>query len=172
MADQGETAGSAVRSDAFDPEVHPELFEEILPRRLIAFAIDAVIVIVAMVPVLIAVAVLGIITFGLGWLLFPFAFAIVGLGYLALTLGSGESATIGMRSAGIEMRTLGGERMSPVLAMLQGLVFWILVGALTPLVLIVGLMSDRHRLLHDMLLGTVMLHSKPLSDLEAERGRI
>ncbi len=169
MADQ-RAAGAAVRSEVFDFNTHPELFTDILSRRLIAFAVDALIVVVATIPAFIAVAVLGVVTFGLGWLLFPFVFAIVALGYLALTLGSNDSATIGMRSAGIEMRTLGGERMYPVLAILQGLVFWILVAALTPFVLIVGLFGDRRRLLHDMLLGTIMLNSKPLAELEQARG--
>lgn len=169
MADQGRPGGSTIRADVFDPDVHPELFTDILSRRLLAFAIDAIIVIVATVPAFLAVAVLGILTFGLGWLLFPFVFAIVALGYLAVTLGGDESATIGMRSAGIEMRTLGGERMYPLLAVLQGLVFWVLTGFLTPLILIVGLMSNRHRLLHDMLLGTIMLNSTPLRELESIR---
>ena len=169
MADQ-KAAEAAVHSEVFDANTHPELFEEILPRRLIAFAFDALIVFVASIPAFIAVAILGVVTFGLGWLLFPFVFGLVALGYLALTLGSSDSATIGMRAAGIEMRTLGGERMYPVLAVLQGLVFWILTGALTPFVLIVGLFGERRRLLHDMLLGTIMLNSKPLTALERTRG--
>lgn len=170
MADGPGTSGSTLRADMFDAEVHPELFDEILSKRLLAFAIDAIIVIIATVPAFLAVLVLGVLTFGLGWLLFPFVFAFVALGYLALTLGGRESATIGMRSAGIEMRTLGGERMYPLLAVLEGLLFWVLVGFLTPLVLIVGLMSNRKRLLHDMLLGTIMLNSEPLRRLEELRG--
>jgi len=169
MADESRNAGPTPGTDAFDATIHPELFDEILPKRLLAFAIDAIIVIVAMVPAFIAVAILGIITLSLGWLLFPFVFAIVALGYLALTLGSPESATIGMRIAGIEMRTLGGERMYPLLAILQGLMFWVLTGLLTPLILVVGLLSNRYRLLHDMLLGTIMLNSPELAELERAR---
>ena len=123
---------AAAGADLYDPTLHPDLYDEILPRRLVAFAIDAFIVLVAMIPVALAVVVLGILTLGLGWLLFPFVFAVVGLGYLALTLGSEESATVGMRLAGIEMRTLGGLKMYPVLAILEGLLFWVLVGLLTP----------------------------------------
>lgn len=167
MTESGGATGSAYGLGVFDPVVHPNLFVEILPRRLLAFAVDAVIVIVAMVPVFVAVAVLGVLTLGLGWLLFPFVFAIVGLGYLALTLGGQESATIGMRMAGLEMRTLGGERMYPLLAVLHGLTFWISVGLLTPLILIVGLLSNRARLLHDMLLGVVLMNAEPLHDLES-----
>ena len=170
MASESDPSRSHIGADAYDEAIHPQLFGEILPKRLLAFAIDAVIVLVAMVPASLAVFILGILTLSLGWLLFPFVFAIVALGYLALTLGSPESATIGMRMAGIEMRTLGGERMYPLLAILQGLMFWVLVGLLTPLILVVGLMSNRSRLLHDMLLGTIMLNSAELAELERSRG--
>ena len=170
MANESDPSRSQIGADAFDEAIHPELFSEILPKRLLAFAIDAVIVLVAMVPASLAVFILGILTLSLGWLLYPFVFAIVALGYLALTLGSAESATIGMRMAGIEMRTLGGERMYPLLAVLQGLMFWVLIGLLTPLILVVGLMSNRSRLLHDMLLGTIMLNSAELAELERSRG--
>lgn len=169
MADDSRAAGARYGGDVFDETIHPELFEEILPRRLLAFAVDAVIIIIAAVPAFLAVAVLGVLTLGLGWLLFPFVFAIVALGYLALTLGSADSATVGMRMAGLEMRTLGGDKMYPFLAVLQGLTFWILTSLLTPLVLIVGLMSNRRRLLHDMLLGTILLNAEPLRELERVR---
>lgn len=169
MSDDSRPTAASFGADAYDPQVHPELFEEILPRRILAFAVDAVIVIVACVPAFLAVVILGVLTFGLGWLLFPFVFAIVGLGYLALTLGGSESATIGMRAAGLEMRTLGGDKMYPLLAVLHGLVFWVLVGLLTPLILIVGLLSNRSRLLHDMLLGVVLLNAGPLEELERVR---
>jgi uncharacterized RDD family membrane protein YckC len=169
MSNDSQAAGARYGAEAFDETVHPELFDDILPKRLLAFAIDAIIVIIATVPAFLAVAILGVLTLGLGWLLFPFVFAIVALGYLALTLGSSESATIGMRMAGVEMRTLGGDKMYPLLAVLEGLTFWILVGFLTPLVLIVGLMSARRRLLHDMLLGTILLNAGPLHELERVR---
>ncbi len=169
MADDSRAAGVRYSADAFDETIHPELFDEILPRRLLAFAIDAIIIIVATVPAFVVVAILGVLTLGLGWLLFPFVFAIVALGYLAYTLGSSESATVGMRLVGVEMRTLGGDKMYPLLAVLQGLTFWILTGFLTPLVLVVGLMSTRRRLLHDMLLGTILLNAEPLHELERAR---
>jgi hypothetical protein len=59
--------------------------------------------------------------------------------------------------------------MYPLLAVLQGLVFWVLVSLLTPVILVVGLMSNRNRLLHDMLLGTIMLNSPELAELERQR---
>src|SRR5262249_59973940 len=59
-----------VKPHAYDPATNPELFEGVLARRVIAFFIDLVIL---SVPILVAgflIAVLGLLTFGLGWLLF------------------------------------------------------------------------------------------------------
>jgi uncharacterized RDD family membrane protein YckC len=38
--------------------------------------------------------------------------------------------------------------------------FWVLTTALTPLVLIVGLLNRRRRLLHDFLTGTVVINNE------------
>jgi uncharacterized RDD family membrane protein YckC len=45
---------------------------------------------------------------------------------------------------------------------MHALVFWFSVGLLTPLILLVGLFTRRRQLLHDLLLGTVVLNSWPL----------
>ena len=37
--------------------------------------------------------------------------------------------------------------------------FWLTVSLLTPFVLLVGLFNDRKRLLHDMLLGTIVINN-------------
>jgi uncharacterized RDD family membrane protein YckC len=113
------------------------------------------------------VLVLGILTFGLAWLLLPALFAVVALGYVALTLGGPRSATIGMRALGIELRTWNGAPVFPLLAIMYALIFWFSIGLLTPLVLLVGLFTYRRQLLHDLLLGTVVVNSEPL----AERGK-
>ena len=154
----------APRSDrfAYDPDTQPELFEGVLSKRIVAFLIDALIIMALMVPAALLVAVLGIVTLGIGWLLFLPLFALVALGYVALTLGGPASATVGMRLAGLEMRTWSGAPMFALLAIIHALVFWFSVGLLTPLVLLVGLFTRRRQLLHDLLLGTVVLNSWPL----------
>jgi len=37
--------------------------------------------------------------------------------------------------------------------------FWVSTSALTPLVLLVGLCNERRRLLHDIVLGTVVINN-------------
>ena len=67
-----------------------------------------------------------------------------------------------MRATRIEMRTWNGGTMFMLLAVMHALIFWFSVGLLTPLVLLVGLFTYRRQLLHDLLLGVVMVNSEPL----------
>ena len=150
----------------YDPLAQPRLFEAVLSKRLVGFFIDAVIIVTLMIPAVIVVVVLGFLTFGLGFFLLPPLFAMVALGYVALTLGGRGSATIGMRIAGVEARTRTGQKMFPLLAIIHALLFWFSVGILTPVVLIVGLFTERKQLLHDLLLGVVVINAAPGGSLE------
>jgi uncharacterized RDD family membrane protein YckC len=157
-------AGQPIPADRFvyDPDTQPDLFDGILSKRIIAFVIDAVLVVALMIPAALLVLILGVVTLGIGWLLFPPLFAIVALTYVALTMGGPSSATIGMRIAGVEMRTWSGQKMFPLLAIMHSLIFWFSVGLLTPLILLVGLFTARRQLLHDLLLGVVALNADAL----------
>jgi len=79
--------------------------------------------------------------------------------YYGLTLGSPASATLGMRAMGIEMRTWYGGPLYFVLGAVHAVVFWVSVSVLTPFIVIVGLFNGRKRLLHDMLVGTVLINN-------------
>jgi uncharacterized RDD family membrane protein YckC len=52
--------------------------------------------------------------------------------------------------------------MFPLLAIMHSLLFWFSVSFLTPLILLVGLFTPRKQLLHDLILGTVVVNSGPL----------
>jgi uncharacterized RDD family membrane protein YckC len=147
----------------YNPERQPELFDGILSKRIVAFVIDAVFIVALMVPAALLVAVLGFVTLGLAWFLYPALFALVALGYYGFTLGGANSATPGMQVVGIELRTWNGQRMFPLLAVMHALIFWFSCGLLTPLILLVGLFTARRQLLHDLLLGVVALNSAPLA---------
>ena len=75
-------------------------------------------------------------------------------------MGGSASATIGMQAAGIEVRTWYGARCFPELGAAHGFLFWALVSMLTPIVLAVGLFNARHELLHDLLLGVVVVRAR------------
>ncbi|MEX0854080.1 MAG: RDD family protein [Bauldia sp.] len=161
---------SASRAPAYrfiyDPDTQPELFDGVLSKRIVAFVVDAILIVALMIPAALMILILGFVTLGIGWLLLPALFAIVALGYVALTLGGSGSATIGMRLVGVEMRTWGGQRMFALLAVMHALIFWFSIGLLTPLILLVGLFTHRRQLLHDLLLGVVALNAGPLHRLE------
>ena len=170
MSDMDQAPGSdRPRSDryVFNPDSQPELFDGVLSRRIVAFVIDAILIFLLMIPAALLVFILGLLTFTIAWwILFPPLFAIVALGYVGLTLGGPGSATIGMRMSGIEMRTWNGATVFMLLAVMHALIFWFSVGLLTPLILLVGLFTARRQLLHDLLLGVVVVNSEPLRRTE------
>jgi uncharacterized RDD family membrane protein YckC len=46
-----------------------------------------------------------------------------------------------------------------VLGAVHAVLFWVSVSALTPLILLVGFFNERRRLLHDILLGVVIINN-------------
>lgn len=166
MTDNDRVRPEQADSFAFDPRTYPELYEGILSRRIVAFVVDAIVITLLMIPAALVVFILGFVTLGIGWLLYGALFAIVALGYVALTLGGPASATWGMRMAGIELRTWNGGKMFPLLAIMHSLLFWFSVSILTPLILLVGFFTERKQLLHDLVLGVVMVNSEPLRRIE------
>jgi uncharacterized RDD family membrane protein YckC len=163
-----------VKPHAYDPAVSPELFEGVLTRRVIAFLIDVVIIVTPMVFIALFIFILGLITLGIGWALF-FLYYPAGilwaLFYYGITLGGPHSATIGMRAMDIEMRTWYGAPAYFVLGAVHAALYWISVSVLTPLILLVGLFNDRRRLLHDMMLGTVIINNPYRADSMSGRSR-
>lgn len=143
-----------------DPAIHPELYEGVRTRRAFAFLIDFAAIVALMVVAYVVIAVIGVFTLGLLWLLLPAVWPVVAILYSVLTLGGPYSATPGMRFMGIEMRTLRGEPIYYGLALLHVLGFWVSVSILTPLILLVALFTLRKQLLHDLILGTVAVRSE------------
>ena len=151
-----------VKPHAYDPVANPELFEGVLARRLMAFFIDLAIIALPVVAAAIFILLFGIVTFGLGWMLFWLlspASIIWALLYYGLSMGSPASATIGMRAVELEIRTWYGAPAYFVLGAVHAVVYWVSVSVLTPLILLVGLFDGRRRLLHDMLVGTVLINN-------------
>jgi len=147
---------------AADPRLQPELFRGVLTRRVVAFLIDFVVLSIPVILGYIFIAVFGLITLGLGWALFWLAWpatVIWAIVYYGASLGGPHSATMGMRVMDLELRTWYGAPGYFVLGAAHAVLFWISVSLLTPLVLLVGLFNGRRQLLHDLLLGTVVINS-------------
>ena len=152
-------ADAGPRVDAYDPVRHPELFAGVRSRRIFAFFIDVIVIALLTFGAGILVFFLGIFTLGLGFLLYGILPAAVALLYVAFTLGGPQASTLGMRAMGLEMRLWYGAKPYPLLAAVHALLFWFSVSLLTPFILLVALFSDRKRLLHDMILGVVVINS-------------
>ena len=165
MFDKAADAPSEISTTApaYDPGTQPEYFAGVLSRRLIAFLIDACIVVGPVLLLAMFIFVLGLVTFGLGWLLFWLLspiFVIWALVYTGATLGAPESATIGMRVMDLEMRIWTGAKMYFLLGAVHAIFFWVFTTVLTPLVLLIGLVNRRGRLLHDFFTGTMVINNE------------
>jgi uncharacterized RDD family membrane protein YckC len=151
-----------VKPHAYDPAANPELFEGVLSRRLLAFFIDVLIIAVPVMAAAIFIFLFGIVTLGLGWMLFWLlspASVIWALVYYGVTMRSAASATIGMRAMELEIRTWYGAPAYFLLGAVHAVVYWVSVSVLTPFILLVGLFNARRRLLHDILVGTVLINN-------------
>src|SRR5450631_2797058 len=151
-----------IKPHAYDPASNPELFEGVLARRVVAFLIDFIIIAIPVVLAAMFIFAFGIITLGLGWALYwllPAASVVWALVYFGATLGGERSATIGMRVMDLEMRTWYGAPAYFVLGAVHAIAFWLTVSFFTPFILLVAFFNARRRLLHDIVLGTVMINN-------------
>ncbi len=145
---------------AFEPADNPQLYEGVVTRRVMAFGIDLVVVVLLTTLVYIATFFFGFLTFGLAWLALGLIYPGVALIYAGLTLSSPRAATIGMRVMGIHMITWSGGRVDFVLGVLHALGFYFSMVALTPFSLAIALFEPRRRLVHDLVLGTMIVDSR------------
>jgi uncharacterized RDD family membrane protein YckC len=134
-------------------------YSGVLSRRIFAFVIDYVIVALLCIPAAVVLFFLSIITLGLGFFLYPALFVIVAGLYFGLTLGGRNQASLGMRAVGIAIVRVDGRPMDFLTAIVHLALFWILNSVLTPLILLAGLFIERSRLVHDLLLGTVIVRT-------------
>ena len=151
-----------LKPHAYDPVANPELFEGVLARRCMAFVIDVIIIALPVIFAAIFIFIFGIITIGVGWLLYFLLYpatVIWAIFYYGLTFGSPASATIGMRVMDIEMRTWYGAPAYFVLGAVHAILYWLSVSFLTPFILLVPFFNHRRRLLHDMLAGTIVINN-------------
>ena len=149
------------QSSPYDPWQHPELYSGVLTRRVFAFLVDLVVISIPVILAVIFIFVFGLVTLGLGWGLFWLvspATVIWPVVYYGMSLGGPHSATWGMRMMDLQMRTFSGTPGYFVLGCAHALLFWASFSLLTPLVLVVGLLNGRRQLLHDLVLGTVVVN--------------
>lgn len=154
--------GRILRDDLPDPANAPDLFEGILTRRVVAFLIDCIIMGILVSVAMLAAGILGFLTFGLAWLSIPIIVPVIFIAYYAATLGSASRATLGMRAMDIVLTPTRETTLDGWMAMIHVVVFWISTTLLTPFIVLIGLFTNRRQLLHDMIVGTLMVRRSPM----------
>ncbi|MGB7241930.1 MAG: RDD family protein [Sulfitobacter sp.] len=139
-----------------DPQSQPEFYRDVPMKRLFAWVIDSLIVVIMCIIIVPFTAFTGL-------FFFPFLILIVGFVYRVITLANG-SATWGMRLTAIELRRVNGERFDAGAAFAHTLGYSI-SWAIAPLQLVsIVMMATTYRGqgLSDHALGTVALNRKAL----------
>jgi uncharacterized RDD family membrane protein YckC len=142
-----------------DPVRDSQFYEGVPMRRLVAFCIDVFVVLAIWCVVLIFGLLISVLTLGLAAPLAVAVFAAADFLYRWAMLAE-RSATVGMLVTGIEVRDATGDRLNPVMAFLHVAGFYVSV-FVTPLIVIGWLLmasSPLRRLLHDLVIGTVVIN--------------
>lgn len=137
-------------------------YSGVLSRRVLAFLVDYLIIAILWIPAAVVLFFVGIATLGLAFLLYPVLYFIVAVFYFGLTMGGPAQASPGMRAMGIAVVRTNGMPMDFVTAIAHLALLWLFNSLLTPLILLVGIFTDRKRLIHDFLIGAVMVRSETI----------
>jgi uncharacterized RDD family membrane protein YckC len=137
---------------------YARLLDGVRTRRVLAFLVDYSIVALIWLVMLLPVLILGIVTFGLAWMLFPALGAIIAIIYVGSTMSGLAQATWGMRFFSIRLERLDGTRIDFMTAVVHAVLFWFLNGIFVPLLLI-SLFTEKKQLIQDILLGTFVVRS-------------
>jgi len=140
-----------------DPVTQPEFYRDIPSKRLLAWLVDTVLILLICLLILPFTAFTGL-------FFFPFLMLVVGFAYRVVTISRG-SATWGMRLVAIEFRRLDGQRFDLSLAFLHTLAFTISVALPVFQVISIVLMltTERAQGLGDHILGTVAMNRRAVT---------
>lgn len=145
---------------------HPEYFQGVTLKRMLAYGLDAVAVLAVAAAVWIAGFLLGVLSLGLLFPLQALAVALVPLAYHTLLIAGPGSATLGMRFMGLKVMSIapgamaGAGRPTLFQAMIQTVAFYGSVALTGSLILVVALFNPRRRTLHDWMAGTVVVNNR------------
>ncbi|MDB5508402.1 MAG: domain containing protein [Hyphomicrobiales bacterium] len=156
MTDRGPTNSSASQPGYWPERLPAAALSGVRTRRIFAICIDLIVISIIFTAIMTVLLVLGVVTFGLTWFLIPPLFPAIALIYNGTSISGWRMATPGMRAMDLEMRTSDGGRVSFLVAAVHAVLFYLSWTLLTPLVLIVSLVSGDKRCLHDIVAGVVV----------------
>lgn len=137
-----------------DPDTQPEFYADVPAKRLVAFVVDTLVIIVLCLLVVPFTAFTGL-------FFFPVLMAVIGFAYRVVTIARG-SATWGMRLVAIEFRAADGRRFDLGLAFAHtlGLTISFALPLLQVASVVLMLTRPRGEGLSDLVLGTVALNRR------------
>ena len=145
-------AGARPGSGLPDPELNAGFYADVAPKRLLAWVVDTVLVVLATIAAVLLTALVGL-------FFFPILFLTISFVYRYATLARG-SATWGMWLAAIEFRTLQGDRLDRGTAFAHTLGYTLSVAFVLPQIASIAMMltTPRGQGLSDMVLGTAAIN--------------
>lgn len=132
-----------------------------LGGRTVAYLLDILFILGFSALLWVAIAILGVVTFGLGWGLFAVLPA-SGIIYSAITVGGSRQSTLGMRMMGLRVvAPETGARVDLVTAAVHALLFYVAISTLLLwcVDILFGLARADRRLGHDLLLGLAVVRA-------------
>lgn len=138
------------------PSSAPWLYGGVVLRRTFAYLVDLLLIALLGLCLGFTLSVVGILSFGLLTPLAVIAMALWPLAYHSVFVAL-RGATPGMALFGLELRDWRGGAVEPLQAVVVVLLFYATVSLTAWLVLVIVLLNERGRALHDILAGTIMV---------------
>jgi uncharacterized RDD family membrane protein YckC len=143
-----------------DPLAQPAAYRDVTLLRMLAYAVDVLIIALIGVTITLALWLLTLLTLGLLWplhfLLAPLL-VVLPLLYHSLQIGGPWAATIGMRVFGLKVWNMTGGPPTLAQALVQSAGFYATLAFFGGVLLLFALFNPQRRALHDFLAGTIVL---------------
>ena len=131
-------------------------FHGILSRRVIAYLFDLAFIAILGTVLSVILLILTVVSLGLLGGLW-YALPLLAIAYHTVLIGGRQASTWGMRVLDIEVATTEAARPTYSQAFVMAIVFYVSTLSTSYLILLLPLFTRRHRTLHDLLSGTVVL---------------
>lgn len=141
-----------------DPALDPGYYADLIPKRALAWAVDVVVTLVALVLVI-------ILTVGFAAFVFPLVWVGLAIAYRYVMLVRFD-ATLGMMLSGLRLRRLDGTRPPPVVCFWHAAIYSGAMASVLGQIASVALLftTPYRQALNDVILGTTMVHRDPDHD--------
>lgn len=137
----------------------------VLTRRLVAYLIDIVVILFFTMLLGAAILVLGVVTFGLGWLLFGIVVPGAAILYTAVTMGGSRQSTIGMRFCGLRVvDASSGGPVDALRAAVHALLFYLAISTFVvwAIDVAIGVFRSDRRMGRDLVVNITMVRADAL----------